>query len=690
MISQKNLNILTYLIEMSSRRQYTSVEELAERFDVSNRTIRYDLEKIDYYLKTKGQIKLGRNRKNGIFLEAPPERIEEIKKELLAISADTYVLSREERVLYLKLLLFDTDEYLTYDDLSATLAVSRKTVIEDIHAVKESCGQWEISVVGTKYGIRFEASEYSLRRMVLSSMLELFTPLELWQILRDIFPNKSIILEKKWRDAAGGNGGLARWEEQLRHAEQEENASISDAQYYLTIILTVLALHRFQQGKAVQVAAASIQSPPLLCRYFESAAGILPEAEQGYILAEIDRIFCLLISEKAENMSSAILESFLQKVSKRLGKKYFGDVELRISLQKHFMSLIENDYVCYDAGGISIKGIVQENPELYRCIHDCLAEIDQLKANSSLDLESALVMLHFLAAEERRDSTFTTDYSVLIACHNGIGTAKIVSARLEKRFPQLRIIATTAVRNVEEHVKEERPDLIISTVPFDYPGIPVIQVNTLVTEDDLERVRICLQGSSSPHSAQERDPYDQVMSAILRSCDIRDEKLLTQELSRFFQRENAVTDLLDLLSEENIMVGLEAADWEAAIRNSARPLVPDSVEPRYVDAMVENVKTMGPYIVLTKGIALPHSLSTDGVLRSGISLATLRNPVKFGHKFNDPVRLVICIATSDKKEHMREMSKLTTLISSRGFVKRICEADDAKAVLRIVHEMNGG
>jgi Transcriptional antiterminator len=687
MISQKNLNILTYLLDMSSKRQYVSVEELAERFEVSNRTIRYDLEKIDYYLNRKGLAKLERDRKNGIFLDAPPEKIEEVRKGLLTINANTYVLSRDERILYLKMLLFDTEDYLTYDDLSVTLSVSRKTVIEDVHIVKESCEKWDVQVAGTKYGIRLQASEYNLRQMLLGGMLELFTPLELWQILRDIFPNKSIILEKKWRDMAGSDS-LAGWEEKLRRSEQEENVSISDAHYYLTVILTVLALRRNQRGYAVEAAVASVQAPPLLKRYFASEPGALPEAEQGYVLAELDRIFCLLVIDKAENMSSAIMENFLLKVSKRLGKKYFSDVELRISLQKHFVSLIENDYVCYDAGGISVKSIIQENPELYRCIHDCLKEIEQLKASPTLDLESALVMLHFLAADERRDAKITTEHSVLIACHNGVGTAKIVSARLEKRFPQLRIIATTAVRNVESHIQEERPDLIISTIPFNYPGIPVIQVNTLMTEDDLERVRICLQGSALQDGGMEQDPYKKVMNAILRSCDIRDEKLLRQEISAFFQRENTTTDLMDLLTEDCITVGLEAADWEAAIRKSARPLVPACVEPRYVDAMVENVKTMGPYIVLTKGMALPHSLSTDGVVRSGISLATLREPVKFGHKYNDPVRLVICIATSNKKEHMREMSKLTELISSKGFVKRICEAADAKTVLQIIHGMN--
>lgn len=687
MISQKNLNILTYLLDMSSKRQFASVEELAERFYVSNRTIRYDLEKIDYYLNRKGLAKLERDRKNGIFLDAPPEKIDELRKELLTINADTYVLSRDERILYLKMLLFDTDDHLTYDDLSVTLSVSRKTVIEDVHTVKEGCEKCDVQVVGTKYGIRLQAREYNLRQMLLSGMLELFTPLELWQILRDIFPNKSIILEKKWRDMAGSDS-LGSWEETLRRCEQEEKISISDAHYYLTVILTILALRRTQRGNAVEEAIPTVQAPPLLRRYFDAQPDALPKAEQGYVLAELDRIFCLLVIDKAENMSSAIMENFLLKVSKHLGKKYFSDVELRISLQKHFVSLIENDYVCYDAGGISVKAIVQENPELYHCIRDCLAEIEQLKASPSLDLESALVMLHFLAADERRDAKFTTDHSVLIACHNGVGTAKIVSARLEKRFPQLRIIATTAVRNVEAHIQEERPDLIISTIPFDYPGIPVIQVNTLMTEDDLERVRVCLQDSALQKGCLEQDPYERVMNAILRSCDIRDETQLRQELSAFFQRENTATDLLDLLTEECITVGLEAADWEAAIRKSARPLVPGCVEPRYVDAMVDNVKTMGPYIVLTKGMALPHSLSTDGVVHSGISLATLRQPVKFGHKYNDTVRLVICIATSNKKEHMREMSKLTDLISSKGFVKRICDAADAKAVLEIIHGMN--
>ena len=63
--------------------------------------------------------------------------------------------------------------------------------------------------------------------------------------------------------------------------------------------------------------------------------------------------------------------------------------------------------------------------------------------------------------------------------------------------------------------------------------------------------------------------------------------------------------LKDLTDEKLIRLNIEAADWEEAIRKSAQPLIDEhKVKPSYVDDMITGVKENGPYIVLTKHVAL--------------------------------------------------------------------------------------
>ena len=114
----------------------------------------------------------------------------------------------------------------------------------------------------------------------------------------------------------------------------------------------------------------------------------------------------------------------------------------------------------------NIRAMIEENPILYQCIRQCLSQFSEEELHMNSEREGALLMLHFLAADERRYMQNSVNYSTIIVCNNGVGTAKIVSARVKQYFPQIRIITTTAVRSAGKIIHEERPDFIISTVPF--------------------------------------------------------------------------------------------------------------------------------------------------------------------------------------------------------------------------------
>ena len=75
--------------------------------------------------------------------------------------------------------------------------------------------------------------------------------------------------------------------------------------------------------------------------------------------------------------------------------------------------------------------------------------------------------------------------------------------------------------------------------------------------------------------------------------------------------------LKDLVNEKLIKLQIEASDWEDAVRKAAQPLVDEGkVKTSYVDDIIKGVKEMGPYIVLTKHVALPHARPESGALES--------------------------------------------------------------------------
>ena len=128
--------------------------------------------------------------------------------------------------------------------------------------------------------------------------------------------------------------------------------------------------------------------------------------------------------------------------------------------------------------------------------------------------------------------------------------------------------------------------------------------------------------------------------------------------------------LKDLTDEKLIRLNIEDAEWEKAIRKSAQPLIDEhKVKPSYVDDMITGVKENGPYIVLTKHVALPHARPESGALESAIGIATLKTPVVFGNEANDPVKYLFCLSAKDNMEHLNALAELAGMFEDAQFYR---------------------
>jgi len=134
-----------------------------------------------------------------------------------------------------------------------------------------------------------------------------------------------------------------------------------------------------------------------------------------------------------------------------------------------------------------------------------------------------------------------------------------------------------------------------------------------------------------------------------------------------------------------IELDFPAKDWEEAVRRAGKLLLDsDCIEEKYVDQMVSVVKTMGSYIVIGKGIALPHSRSGDGAHKIGISILRLATPVVFGHPENDPVDLVFGLSSIDNESHLRALSDLAKMLSDEDVVAYLRRVESSKEVMEFI------
>jgi ascorbate PTS system EIIA or EIIAB component len=123
-------------------------------------------------------------------------------------------------------------------------------------------------------------------------------------------------------------------------------------------------------------------------------------------------------------------------------------------------------------------------------------------------------------------------------------------------------------------------------------------------------------------------------------------------------------------TENNVQFNVEALDWKDAIDKSVSLLRENGlVNEDYAQAVIENVEKYGPYIVISPGIAIPHTRPENGALGLGVSLITLKNPIYF-KDMESPVKVMISFSATDNNEHL-EIIKIIVSIVENGLIESI-------------------
>ena len=112
--------------------------------------------------------------------------------------------------------------------------------------------------------------------------------------------------------------------------------------------------------------------------------------------------------------------------------------------------------------------------------------------------------------------------------------------------------------------------------------------------------------------------------------------------------------------------------WEDAVRASCETLIAtDRITKEYEDAIVENIHTHGPYIVIVEGIAMPHSTQGGvGVNDTAIAFMKVDEPVYFDEEDRTRnAQLFFTLAAVDNEKHLENMTNLMDLLMNDEVVE---------------------
>ncbi|WIB59124.1 PTS sugar transporter subunit IIA [Curtobacterium sp. MCLR17_007] len=139
------------------------------------------------------------------------------------------------------------------------------------------------------------------------------------------------------------------------------------------------------------------------------------------------------------------------------------------------------------------------------------------------------------------------------------------------------------------------------------------------------------------------------------------------------------------LSDEAVVLGASAASWRDALRLAGGALVASgAATDEYTDAMIAMVEEHGPYIVISPGLAFAHARPGASVVRDGLSVVTLAEPVAFGHPHNDPVSVVLGLAVAGIGTHLESIGEIANLFNDESVTSRLAAATSAADVRAVM------
>lgn len=136
-------------------------------------------------------------------------------------------------------------------------------------------------------------------------------------------------------------------------------------------------------------------------------------------------------------------------------------------------------------------------------------------------------------------------------------------------------------------------------------------------------------------------------------------------------------------NENNVKLNIKVNGWEDAVRQGAQILVDNGqVESRYVDEIIKSIKNFGPYIVISDGLAIPHTRPENGAIDIGFSLITLENSVQFDNE-TSPVNVLICFSAVDGNSHLEILRMIVNFVEE-GKIEKIAKLRNISELLELI------
>ncbi|MDF2614363.1 MAG: uncharacterized protein K0S71_2149 [Clostridia bacterium] len=493
---------------------YITVQFIAEKTNISSRTVIRELILVESWLSEKG-IFLEKKKGTGIRVHLEDSEREKLKNSLLEEKADL-IYSPEQRLVMLKAELLKKFELTKLYTLTRLFDVTEGTISADLDKLEVWLEKYNLVITRKPgLGIYIEGSEMSVRSAIISLIYEQFHEADLINLIinKEKSPvNLSLIQHKinqvilDFMDV----GNIQLGKKLLAYIEDKMGYQIADNSLVSLIIRFSVTVLRCQQGVYISEADDSelkLKNERILAlvkEWFSSQTALfineIPERELYYLAIHIRGA---KLRETSSNHKISMTEDYktiklareiIYIAEKETGIYLEDNEKLLIGLVRHLRPALYRMKMRLDIMNPLLEDIKQMYPKLFEATRKCALIIEEKEHVSVPEDEIAYLATHIGAAIKSEKRNIRKVYRAVVACTNGIGASQLLVTEIEREFPSIRIVDVVSTIDMDVFKLEaEDVDFIITTVPIPYSTLPTIIVNTILGDKDKRKIKEALE-----------------------------------------------------------------------------------------------------------------------------------------------------------------------------------------------------
>lgn len=616
---------------MNDMNEWITGKELSKLLNVSDRTIRSDIDVIN---RTYENELIESNLRYGYHLNQEVFRTLDIEIE------ESIPQTPQERCVYIiQELLFQRSE-LNIIDLQNLVYVSGYSIDNDIKRIKKMVEPYEdLKLVRSKSCIHLEGSESSKRKLYkellaaetkgnflnmnkLASLYKDFNLLEVKSLLDETIKKYDFHIREMAMPILMMHVGVSM-ERILHHNFIETDRKNPELAKSVEYQIAKEFFHKVAGRIRIEVVEDEIVLLALL---------LLGKRSSEYTGDKIK------IEDKDYNVKDLVMQ-LLDDIYRTFDIDFRKDIDLQVGLQMHMQSMIERQLKHIEVDNVYLSEIKKKYPLVFE-MGVRAGKFLQEKTNLIIDEnELGFIALHLGSAYDR--GSMSGKYRVLMIYPDDQALSKLCAQKVETRFGERMEIVEHMSLFEEAAVKEIQPDMILTTLPLLHSlDILTVQITLFVNFEDESRIFQALN-----------------------------------QLDKVKSRKEFQEMIVHLIKPQFFYTNLDVMTPEGMITYMCDQLIDEGYVPEDFKASVLQREGMSS-TSFTYGFAIPHTFNIMAN-QSCLSVAILKNPITWGD-FDVQLVILLAIKNEDRKLLRVFFDWLSSVVSNSSKFASLLETKNHK------------